>query len=149
MSIDYGAKSIGIAVSDELQVTVRPLTTLRRERKQRQQVIERICSLVNENEIGTLVVGLPLNMDGSRGESAARVERFIADLKNHLSLPIITVDERLTSYEAELILREMGVNERDRRLRSDEYAAMIILRDYLDGKARQRETGNLPPQTSQ
>jgi putative Holliday junction resolvase len=149
MAIDYGTKSIGIAISDELQLTIRPLTTIRRERKKYREVIDLFCSLVNENEIDTLVVGLPLNMDGTRGEASARTERFIADLKNRLSIPIITIDERLTSYEADQILREMGVDERERRLRSDEYAAMIILQDYLDGKASRGETENPSPQSSQ
>jgi putative Holliday junction resolvase len=149
MAVDYGEKSIGIAISDELQLTIRPLTTIRRQRKKYAEVIDLFCSLVDENEIGTLVVGLPLNMDGTRGEAAARIERFIADLKNRLSIPIITIDERLTSYEADQILREMGISERERRLRSDEYAALIILQDYLDGKARLRETGNPQSQSPQ
>lgn len=149
MAIDYGTKSIGIAISDELQLTVRPLTTIRYSRKKYAGAITRIYSLVEENEVGLLVVGMPLNMDGTRGETAVRVEGFITDLQNRLSIPIVTVDERLTSYEANQILREMGMNERERRLRSDEYAAVIILQDYLDGKARQSETGKAPSQSSQ
>ncbi len=136
MAIDYGAKAIGVAVSDELQLTVRPLTTIRRQRQKDAQVVEQICALIAENEIGTLVVGLPLNMDGTRGPAAARVESFIEDLRRRLSISIIAIDERLTSYEADQMLREMGVGERERRARSDEYAAAIILQDYLDGQKR-------------
>ena len=136
MAIDYGSKSIGVALSDELQLSVRPLTTIRRDKLKWAEVLDRVCSLAEEHEIATLVVGLPLNMDGSRGEAVRKVERFVADLRGRLSIPIITVDERLTSYEADQILREMGVNERERRARSDEYAAMIILQDYLEAQSR-------------
>src|SRR5262245_9470096 len=82
MAIDYGTKAIGIAISDELQLAVRPLTTIRRDRIRDTQVIKQICSLVAENEVGTLVVGLPLNMDGTRGEAALKVERFVARLQD-------------------------------------------------------------------
>jgi len=139
MAIDYGAKSIGIAISDELQLTVRPLTTIRRERKKYSQVIETICSLINENEVATVVIGMPLNMDGTRGDAAARVESFASDLQNHISVSIAAIDERLTSYEADQTMRELGLNERERRMRSDAYAAVIILQDYLDGKSRERD----------
>jgi putative holliday junction resolvase len=132
MAIDYGSKATGIAITDELQLTVRSLTTLRNVRDTK--LIESISSLVNENDVGRLVVGLPLNMDGTRGEAAGRVERFVSELQNHLMIPIVMVDERLTSYEADQIMREEGLSEMERRLRSDEYAAAIILRDYLDSR---------------
>ena len=149
MAIDYGTKAVGVAISDEMQLTVRPLTTIRRERQQLAQVVERICALAEENEVATLVIGLPLNMDGTRGDAAARVETFIADLQRRLSIPVVAVDERLTSYEADQMLREMGIGERERRARSDEYAAAIILQDYLDGQARARaaeDSSSHPPQ---
>ena len=136
MALDYGEKAIGVAISDELQLTVRPLTTIRREKRGYAQVIERIRGLVAENGVVTLVVGLPLNMDGTRGAAAGRVESFISDLRRAVSIPIVTVDERLTSHEADRILREMGVGLRERRARSDEYAASVILRDYIDEQKR-------------
>src|SRR5215813_8914308 len=120
MAIDYGERSVGVAISDELRLTVRPLATIRRGKRKYAQVIERIVALVAENEIATLVVGLPLNMDGTRGAAVERVESFISDLRRSVSIPIETVDERLTSYEADQILREMGVSLRQRRARSDE-----------------------------
>ena len=136
MAIDYGERSVGVAISDELQLTVRPLTTIRREKRKFAHVIQRIRELVAENEIATLVVGLPLNMDGTRGAAVERVESFISDLRRSVLIPIVTVDERLTSREADRMLREMGVGPRERRERSDEYAAMIILQDYIDGQKR-------------
>jgi putative holliday junction resolvase len=146
MAIDYGTKAIGVAISDELQLTVRPLTTIRRGRKKYAQVIDEISSLVGENEIGVLAVGMPINMDGTRGEAAARVEKFVADLQNCLTIPIVIIDERLTSYEADRILRDLGVSER--RARSDEYAAAIILQDYLDQEERRQKTESTPSQSS-
>jgi putative holliday junction resolvase len=146
MAIDYGTKAIGVAISDELQLTVRPLTTIRRGRKKYAQVIDNICSLISENEVGILAVGIPLNMDGTRGEAAARVEKFVADLQNRLTIPIVIIDERLTSYEADRILRDMGVTERSAR--SDEYAAAIILQDYLDQEERRHKTESAPSQSS-
>ena len=137
LAIDYGSKGIGIAISDELQMMARPLTTIRRERMKMSEIYDRISSLVQENQAGELVVGMPLNMDGSRGDAAISVEKFIAKLKEKMEIPVFAVDERLTSHEADKILREMGVGEKERRARSDEYAAMIILQDFLDQKSRQ------------
>ena len=136
MAIDYGERSIGVAISDELQLTVRPLTTIRREKEKFAHVIRRISELVAENGIATLVVGLPLNMDGTRGAAVERVESFVSELRRSVLIPIVTVDERLTSHEADRMLRDMGVGLRERRARSDEYAAMIILQDYIDGQKR-------------
>ncbi|MGH9766401.1 MAG: Holliday junction resolvase RuvX [Blastocatellia bacterium] len=149
MAIDYGAKAIGVAVSDELLLTVRPLTTIRREKQKYAQVIERVGELVSENEVSTLVVGLPLNMDGTRGPAVASVESFISDLRRNLSIPIVTVDERLTSYEADQILREMGESPRQRRERSDEYAATIILQDYIEGQKLKPPSDNSSSTSSQ
>lgn len=136
MALDYGESGVGVAISDELQLIARPLTTIRREKQRYAQVLERIRELVVENEIVTLVVGLPLNMDGSRGAAVERVESFVSDLRRSVSIPILTVDERLTSREADRILREMGVGLRERRERSDEYAASVILQDYIDEQKR-------------
>jgi putative holliday junction resolvase len=144
MALDYGERGVGVAISDELQLTVRPLTTIRREKRKRAEVIERIRELVAENEISTLVVGLPLNMDGTRGEAVERVENFMSDLRRNVSIPIVAVDERLTSREADRILRERGVGSRERRARSDEYAATLILQDYID-EQRRRPLSEISP----
>jgi putative Holliday junction resolvase len=144
MALDYGERGVGVAISDELQLTVRPLTTIRREKRKRAEVIERVRELVSENEISTLVVGLPLNMNGTRGAAVERVESFISDLRRKVSVPIVAVDERLTSHEADRILREMGVGLRERRARSDEYAALLILQDYID-EQRRRPLSEISP----
>jgi len=138
MGIDYGTQATGVAITDELQLTVRPLTTLRHNKRGFLAAIASICSLVDEHEVGVLIVGLPLNMDGTRGKAAERVAELVSQLENHLSIPIVMIDERLTSYEADQILRERGANRIERRERSDEFAAALILQDYLDGQSRRR-----------
>jgi putative Holliday junction resolvase len=138
MGIDYGTHSTGVAITDELQLTVRPLTTLRHHRRGFSEAITSICSLVIKHEVGELIVGLPLNMDGTRGKAAERVAELVAELEKNLTIPIVTIDERLTSYEADQILRERGADRNERRERSDEFAAALILQDYLDGQSRRR-----------
>lgn len=129
LAIDFGTKKIGIAVSDALGITVRGVETIRR--RSMDSDIERIRSLVSDLEAQRVVVGLPLRMDGSEGDAASRVKRFVELLKEKLPVPVVTHDERLTSYEAEQLMIEQGIGHNRRRERSDEVAAMIILRDYL------------------
>ncbi len=131
MALDYGTKAMGVAVSDELRLTARPLTTLRRQKLSDAQVVARVVELVMEYEIGLLLVGLPLNMDGTRGAAVAKVERFAALLQERTDIPIQMMDERLTSREADERLREQGADARERKEKSDEYAALILLEDFL------------------
>lgn len=132
MALDYGTKAIGIAISDELRLTVRPLTTIRRRRQSRNQIIAQIKALLEEYEAAELIVGLPLRLDGTIGDAAERVNIFIVELQKALAVPIIAQDERLTSHEAEAMMRELGFDQRQRKEKSDEYAAAIILREYLE-----------------
>ncbi len=129
LAIDFGTKNIGIAVSDALGITVRAVETIRRSSTDAD--IERIRFLVEDLEAECVVVGLPIRMDGSEGDAASRVNRFVERLKEKLPVPVVTHDERLTSYEAEQMMIERRMNRSQRRERSDELAAMIILRDYL------------------
>ncbi len=131
MAIDYGTKAIGVAISDELRLTARPLTTIRRRRQSRNQIIAQIKALLEEYEAAELIVGLPLRLDGTIGDAAERINAFIAELQKVISVPVIVQDERLTSYEADEMMRELGFDQRQRKEKSDEYAAAIILREYL------------------
>ena len=133
MAIDYGTKAIGVAISDELRLTVRPLATIRRHRRQsRNQIIAAIKSLLEVHEVAELVVGLPLRLDGSVGDAAERINAFIAELQKVIAIPVLTQDERLTSYAADEMMRELGFDQQQRKEKSDEYAAAIILREYLE-----------------
>jgi len=129
LAIDLGTKNIGTAISDDLGMTVRPVETLRRSADERD--IARLKFLVEDLEAEAVVVGLPLRMDGTVGEAAASAMRFAEKLRARLKTPVFTQDERLTSYEAEQMMIERGFSKAQRRARSDEFAAMIILRDYL------------------
>ena len=136
LAIDYGAKGIGVAITDEMQWTIRPLPTIRRQgRTGPIDPVAEIQSLVAEYEVGTVVLGWPLRMDGGRGEAAQRVERLAERLRAALSLPVVLVDERLTSREADARLRDSGATRVERRRHSDALAAVVILEDYLAAQA--------------
>jgi putative pre-16S rRNA nuclease len=129
LAIDLGTKKIGTAISDALGITVRPVETIARSADD--QAIARLQFLVHDLEAEAVVVGLPLRMDGTVGDAAAAAMRFVEKLRAKLSVAVFTQDERLTSYEAEQMMIERGFAKRERRARSDEFAAVIILQDYL------------------
>ncbi|MFY9556298.1 MAG: Holliday junction resolvase RuvX [Blastocatellia bacterium] len=129
LAIDLGTKNIGTAISDALGITVRPVETIRRSNDGRD--IARLSFLVDDLEAQAVVVGLPLRMDGTAGDAAHAVMRFVSQLQAQLRVTVFTQDERLTSYEADQIMIERGFKQSERRARSDEFAAMIILHDYL------------------
>ncbi|NDD63063.1 MAG: Holliday junction resolvase RuvX [Acidobacteria bacterium] len=131
LGIDYGTRAVGLAITDELRLTARPLATIRVNGRGRRFIAAEIRRYVAEYEVAELVVGLPLNMDGTLGAAAERVIKFIDFIRNDLALPVHTVDERLTSRAAEDRLRASGLAAAERRERSDEYAALIILEDFL------------------
>jgi putative Holliday junction resolvase len=129
LAVDLGAKRIGTAISDELGITVRGVETIRRSSVARD--LARLKLLVEELRAEALVVGLPLRMDGSIGDAAKGALSFVERLRTELPLEIFTQDERLTSYEAEQIMTDRGMSRAEKRARSDEFAAMIILQDFL------------------
>ena len=129
LAIDLGSKNIGIAISDALGLTVRPLETIRRSSDE--NLIARVKYLAEDLGAEAVVIGLPLRMDGTIGDAANGVMRFTERLRARIDVPVLTQDERLTSYEAEQMMSERGFSRSKRRARSDEFAAMIILRDYL------------------
>lgn len=129
LAIDLGSKNIGTAISDELGLTVRPVETIRKAKGERD--ISRITLLVEDLDAKAVVIGLPLRMDGTVGDAANAAMRFAEKLRARLNVPVFMQDERLTSYEAEQLMNERGFSRSKRRARSDEFAAMIILEDYL------------------
>lgn len=133
LAIDYGRKRLGLAVSDELRVTARPLATW--SRSNRRHDLARLRSLCREKEISRIVVGWPLQLSGDRGEMALEAADFAERIRKTFGIPVELVDERLSSWEAEQTLAEAGgVKSRSRNQavhRLDETAAAVILRDYL------------------
>ena len=110
LALDYGSKTVGLAITDALGYTVLPYKTLWREREGKlRKTVREISKVVLEENVEEVVLGLPLNMDGSRGERAEKAEVFYDLLKKNLSCPVVFFDERLSTVEAKAILDENGV----------------------------------------
>ncbi|HEY0378817.1 MAG TPA: Holliday junction resolvase RuvX [Pyrinomonadaceae bacterium] len=129
LALDLGEKRVGVAVSDELPLTARPLPYLRRTNWK--QLLGAVADLLQDFDARALVIGLPLNLDGSEGEAAGNVRRLARNFSLSLHVPVFLQDERLTSREAEESLRAEGHSDESLRERIDSEAAAIILRDYL------------------
>jgi putative Holliday junction resolvase len=129
LALDIGAKRVGVAVSDELRLTVRTLAALRGTNWK--QLVKALAELCEEFDVREVVLGLPLRLDGGEGDAASEVRRVARKLELTLRLPIAFQDERLTSKTAEAELRREGLSAREVFANSDSEAAAIILRDYL------------------
>lgn len=130
LGVDPGTKRIGLAVCDELGITVRPLETV--SAKDFDARIERVCQVAREQDVVRLVVGMPRNMDGTKHASAGRVRAFALTLRKRSGLLLDFVDERLTTVEAERRLRAAGHSFRKVQERIDAVAAAVLLQDWLD-----------------
>lgn len=133
MGLDYGSKTVGVAVCDPLGLTAQAVETIvRKEDNKLRQTFRRIEELAREYEITSIVLGYPKNMDGSVGERARKTEEFKDMLEKRTGFPVILWDERLTTVEADEILKESGVPVSERKKVIDKVAAGIILQSYLD-----------------
>lgn len=130
LSIDFGEKRIGLALSDPLGFTAQGLDTL--ERKNIKQVIAAIAETVKKNDVGEIVIGLPVNMDGTHGFKAQEVLKLVPELEKAAGVPVKTWDERLTSREAGRLMIEQGLSRKNQRANSDRLAATLILQNYLE-----------------
>ena len=137
--LDVGTKTVGVAMSDPLGLTAQALTTLRRTGLRAD--LAALRRLAQTHGVTRAVVGLPLNMDGSEGPSAARSRAFGEALATALELPVDFWDERLTTVAAERALREGDVPARKRRQVVDQVAAALILQGWLDARALEAESG--------
>ncbi len=138
LSLDVGDRRIGVAVGEAEGWLAQGLCTV--ERVGRERDLEAIAALAREHEIGEIVVGLPLLLDGSVGEQARRARRFGRELAKCTGLPVVFWDERLSTVAAGKLLREAGVRGAPRERKIDAAAAELILQSYLDYK--RRESGN-------
>jgi putative Holliday junction resolvase len=129
LALDIGAKRVGVSVSDEMRLTVRPLAALRGTNWK--QLVKALLELCEEFDVREVVLGLPLRLDGVEGDAAKEVRSVARKLELTLRLPISFQDERLTSKTAETALRREGLGEREVLANADSEAAAIILRDYL------------------
>lgn len=134
LGIDYGTKRIGVAISDGLGITARPLEVVTRD-----GLADYLRQLVEEYPIDAVVVGLPTGLSGHEGESAAGARNLAEEVGMLLSVPVELIDERFTSRMAEKSLLEAGMKRRHRKETVDKVAAAIILQTFLD---RQSGSGN-------
>lgn len=133
MGLDFGSKTVGVAVSDPLGLTAQGVETIVRKNEDKlRQTCARIEALIAEYEVGLLVLGYPKNMDDTIGERARKTEEFRDMIARRTGLSVVLWDERLTTVEAEQILIESGVRREHRKAVIDKIAAMIILQSYLD-----------------
>jgi putative Holliday junction resolvase len=138
LAVDYGAARTGLALCDAEETIAFPLEVLAGPKG----LVERIADVVRREEIEAVVVGMPLNMDGSEGGQADKVKAFAACLGGHLSVPVYFQDERLSSFGAAEKLGQTGLSRAKRKKRLDALAAAEILQAFLDGKKR----GPAPPE---
>lgn len=129
-----GSKRVGLAVSDELRLTVRTLPALPRTPWKR--LLNSLAELCSQFDVRSIVLGLPLRMDGTEGDAAHEVRRVAHNLQLSLKLPLFFQDERLTSKDAETSLRERGFRDVEISDRIDSEAASIILSDFLEVQRR-------------
>ena len=130
MALDIGSKRIGVAISDLLRITARPLVTL--ERTDSAEDVHRIIELAEMHQVTHIVVGRPLNLSGKRGPIVDLVESFVGLLEKESELVIKWADERLSTKEAEALMGELGMDITQRRAKRDQYAAALILTWYLE-----------------
>lgn len=132
LGLDYGAKTVGVAVCDPLGLTAQGVETItRKEENKLRKTLARIESLIKEYGVETIVLGYPKNMDDTIGERARKTEEFRDMLIRRTGLPVVLWDERLTTIEANEILIESGVRREDRKKVIDKIAATLILQSYL------------------
>ncbi len=130
LALDLGSRTIGLAVSDELGITAQGLPTYRRSNKRND--LEYLRRLIRQYGVGELLLGLPLRMSGSEGIQAEKVQDFAEELRRRFKLPVHLFDERLTSVEANRLLRQTDMSIRRRAEVVDRLAAVLILQSFLD-----------------
>ncbi|RTZ63217.1 MAG: Holliday junction resolvase RuvX [Verrucomicrobia bacterium] len=133
LAIDHGTVRMGIAMSDEFKMIAQPLEFIPAEPFS--GFLDRLRELLREYEVELILLGMPRNMDGSYGEASLKVREFEAVLKNSITVPMKTWDERLTSVQANRALSEGRAKKKKKRQNVDAIAAAILLQSYLDSLA--------------
>ena len=133
MGLDYGAKTVGVAISDAMLMTAQPLETVRRERSNKlRQTLARIEQLIDEYEVDKIVLGFPKKLNNEEADRCERTKEFGDMIERRTGLEIIYWDERLTTVAADAVLDEGGVRKENRKEFIDKIAASLILQGYLD-----------------
>ena len=138
--VDYGSKTVGVAICDPLGITAQTVETIvRKEENKLRKTLARIEELIRTYEIERIVLGYPKNMNNTVGERAKKTEELKAALERRTGLPVILWDERLTTVAADRVLIESGVRREHRKEHVDQIAAAMILQGYLDNLRYQGE----------
>lgn len=130
LGLDIGDKRLGVALSDPDGILASPLTII--ECREEGLDIEAIINIVNQHQVGQIIVGLPRSMDGSIGQQAEKVQDFTRKLCQHTQIPVEFRDERLSTVSARRLMQAVGSKKLKKRARDDAIAAAIILQSYLD-----------------
>ncbi len=132
LAVDYGRRRVGLAVSDEMGLAARGLPTVRAG--SRSSAVDSVAQVASDVGAAALLVGMPLNMNGSRGPMAEAAEAFAAALNRTTGLPVRFWDERLTTVAARRAIREIGARDRDKKGTVDRMAAVLLLNNYLQAQ---------------
>ena len=140
LGLDFGSKTVGVAVSDPLLLTAQGVEIVRRKAPTKlRQTLARIEELVNEYGVEKIVLGYPKNMNNTEGERCERTKEFKEMLEKRTGLEVVLWDERLTTVSADNAMMEMGIRRENRKEYVDEIAAIFILQGYLDFLANQKK----------
>jgi len=133
LALDHGTKRIGVAVSDEMKMIASPLEFI--SAAPFADFLLRLKEIIREKQIELIIIGMPRNMDGSYGPAALKVQEFAGVLKDAIAVPLQTLDERLTTVQAQKFLIQGNVRRDQRKVKVDKTAAAILLQSYLDSLA--------------
>ena len=134
LGLDLGTKTLGVALTDKSNTISTPLKTIRFEFEDYESVLEELKSIIENNNVGEIALGLPINMDGSKGFAAERSLNFKKMLEEKFNINVSLIDERLSSIEAHNILSNNGKKEKEHKKNVDAVAATIILDTFLKKK---------------
>ena len=139
MGLDFGSKTVGVAVSDALLITAQGVEIIRRKEENKlRQTLARIEELVVEYEVEEIVLGLPKHLNGTEGVRVEITEEFKEKLERRIGLPVVFWDERLTTVSADRAMMEAGIRRENRKEYVDMLAAVFILQGYLDRKNNEK-----------
>ena len=133
LAIDHGQKRTGLAISDASETPVSPYAVI--ETANQQELVRRILKVIDEEQIDAVVIGLPLNMDGSEGPRAKKVRQFGLAIEAQTDCPVFLHDERLSSFEADYLSADLDLTRKKKKKRLDAIAAAAILRSFIEQKS--------------
>ena len=142
MGLDYGTKTVGVALSDERFILAQPYVTIEREKADKlRRTLAALEEIVKEQNVGRIILGYPKYLNNTEGDRCEATVLFKEKLEKRLGLPVVLWDERLTTVEADRVLDDMGVAGKGHKAYVDKIAASLILQNYLDSlKPEERET---------